>query len=230
MKQLVTEGIVLTRTDYGEADRIVTLLTPDYGKLSLMARGVRRPKSKLAGGIELFSVSQLTFIRGRGDLGTLISIRLNRHYGNIVSSIERVQLGYDLIRQLHRATEDAPEVEYFTLLKESFAALDETSIDIAVIRLWFNSGLLRLGGHSPNLRTDADGRSLKADDSYVFDIETMSFRAQNDGPFSADHIKFLRLVYSGASAKLLGQVQNAASLATNLSTLTQTMLAANIRL
>ena len=57
MKQLVTEVIILARTDYGEADRILTVLSPEYGKLRLLAKGVRRVKSKLAGGIELFSVS-----------------------------------------------------------------------------------------------------------------------------------------------------------------------------
>lgn len=230
MKQLVTEGIVLTRVDYGEADRIVTLLTPDQGKLGLMARGVRRPKSKLAGGIELFSVSQITYIRGRGDLGTMVSSRLEKHYGHIVSSIDRVQLGYDLIKMLHRATEDAPEAEYFTLLRQALAALDDLTIDPPLIRFWFSSQLLKLAGHSPNLQTDGHGQKLSADGSYNFDFDAMSFSAQPDGQFSADHIKFLRLVYSGASPKLLNQVGNAGGLVSDTAVLSQTMLAANIRI
>jgi DNA repair protein RecO (recombination protein O) len=58
MKTIVTKGIVLTRTDYGEADRILHFLTPDQGKIAGIAKGVRKSKSKLAGGIELFSVSK----------------------------------------------------------------------------------------------------------------------------------------------------------------------------
>ena len=57
-KDLRTKAIVLRRTDYGEADRILQLLTPS-GKRSVIARGVRKEKSKLAGGIELFSVSDV---------------------------------------------------------------------------------------------------------------------------------------------------------------------------
>jgi recombinational DNA repair protein (RecF pathway) len=57
---------------------------PDSGKLSLMAKGVRKVKSKLAGGIELFSTSEITYIPGRGSVGTLVSSRLMRHYGGIV--------------------------------------------------------------------------------------------------------------------------------------------------
>src|SRR5664279_3509870 len=125
MRQIVSEAIILNRIDYGEADRILTLLTPDYGKLSLVAKGVRRIKSKLAGGIELFSVSDITFIKGRGEIGTLVSTRLKKHYGAIVTDYERTMLGYELIKRLHRVTEDQTESEYFDLLREAFEALND---------------------------------------------------------------------------------------------------------
>ena len=51
MKQFISTGIVLARTDFGEADRILTMLSPDFGKLHLIAKGVRKERSKLAGGI-----------------------------------------------------------------------------------------------------------------------------------------------------------------------------------
>src|SRR4051812_28556736 len=107
MRQILTRGIVLSRTDYGEADRIVSVLTPDQGKLRLMAKGVRKVKSKLAGGIELFSVSELSFIPGKNDIGTLVSARLTQHFANIVKDINRTMFGYELLKRLNRATEDA---------------------------------------------------------------------------------------------------------------------------
>jgi len=85
VNQIVTTAIVLSRLNYGEADRIITVITPDNGKLRLMAKGVRRVKSKLAGGIELFIVSSLTFIKGKGDIGTLVSSRLQTHFSSIVT-------------------------------------------------------------------------------------------------------------------------------------------------
>ena len=66
MDRINTQAIVLRRTDFGEADRIINFLTPDRGKISGLARGVRKQKSKLAGGIELFSVSDITYLVGRG--------------------------------------------------------------------------------------------------------------------------------------------------------------------
>ena len=125
MNQIQTTGIILSRTDYGEADRIITVLTPNQGKLRLMAKGVRKSNSKLAGGIELFSVSQLSYIKGRGEISTLVSTRLVKHYGNIVKNIDRVQLGYSIIKMLNKTTEDQPEEAYFELLQKGFEALDE---------------------------------------------------------------------------------------------------------
>ena len=183
MKQIKTTGIILSRTDYGEADRILTVLTPDHGKLRLKARGVRKVKSKLAGGIELFSTSHITFIEGKGDsgLGTLISTRLIKHYGHIIDDIDRVQLGYELIKLLNRATEDHPEEEYYQLLDRAFAALDDPTINTDLIRAWFQAQLLRQAGHAPNLKTDTNDRPLNAETVYNFDLEAMTLTPHGQG-------------------------------------------------
>ncbi len=207
MNQLTATGIVLTRTNYGEADRIITMLTPEHGKLRLMAKGVRRVKSKLAGGIELFSVSNITFIRGRGDIGTLVSTRLLKHYGKIISDIQRVQLGYDLLKLLNKVVEDNAEPAYFDLLQQSFEALDDTSISEELIRAWFAAQLLRLGGHTPNLRTDSFGNALDANAMYEFDYDAMAFVPHDGGSYQPDHIKFLRLVFSGNQPRVLRQIR-----------------------
>lgn len=229
MNQLVTNGIVLSRTNFREADRIIKLLTSDKGKISLLARGVRKPKSKLAGGIELFSVSSVTYIQGRGELGTLVSARLDRHYGAIVKHIDRVQLGYELIKALDRATEDEPEAEYFELLQNCFAALDDDTIDVGLIRFWFNTQLVAQSGHSPNLSSDASGQKLQADKTYTFDYDSVSFAEHPNGNFTADHIKFLRIAFAGNSPKILQQISGGQELLHIVMPLAQTMLTSYIR-
>jgi DNA repair protein RecO (recombination protein O) len=207
MNQLTTTAIVLSRTDYGEADRILTLLTPDHGKLRLMARGVRRVKSKLAGGIELFSVSSITFMRGRGDIGTLVSARLNKHYGKIVAHIERTMLGYELLKQLNRLTEDEAEAAYFTLMERSFAALDAPDVPTHLIHAWFMAQLLQLNGHSPELRYDAEGRPLAVAAAYDFVVERMAFVPRSSGGhFSGRHVKALRLLFGDHEPSVLYRV------------------------
>jgi DNA repair protein RecO (recombination protein O) len=230
VKQLVTKGIILSRTDYGEADRIVTLLTPDQGKLRLMARGVRKPKSRLAGGIELFSISDLTYMQGRGEIGTLISSRLIKHYGTIVRDITRVQLGYDLIKMLNRATEDQPEPDYFELLDQAFQALDDSQINVELIRLWFEARLLYLAGLSPNLHTDTSGDKLQTSATYNFDFDAMTFTTHTDGHFNASHIKTLRLLFSHHLPRTLNQVQGLPEQLPELTPLVRTMLTSYIRI
>jgi DNA repair protein RecO (recombination protein O) len=223
VKQTLTTGIILSRTNYGEADRILTILTPDHGKLRLVARGVRKVKSKLAGGIELFSTSHITFIEGRGELGTLISTRLIKHYGHIAQDLARVQLGYELIRTLNRATEDYPEPEYFKLLEQAFAALNDSAVSLELIRVWFQAQLLRLAGHTPNLKNDAGGQKLDADKLYNFDLDSMAFTSSQNGRFMADHIKTMRLLFSLHNPNDISQVQGLNSLISDLNPLIQAL-------
>lgn len=230
MNQLQTSAIVLSRTDYGEADRIINVLTPEKGKLALMARGVRKPRSKLAGGIELFSISDITYIRGKGEIGTLISVKLKHHYGKIVQDIERVQLGYEIIKALNRATEDQPEPEYFQLLEQAFAALENSNIDKSLIKIWFSAQLLRQAGHTPNLRTTSEGMKLEAGQKYNFDYDDVLFVDHNSGKYNSDDIKFLRLLFSGNRPEVLSKVENYKKLCKTSSPLIQAMLSAYIRL
>jgi DNA repair protein RecO (recombination protein O) len=229
MNQLNTSGIILSRTDFGEADRILTLLTPDHGKLRLIAKGVRRVKSKLAGGIELFSISDITYIRGRGDMGTLVSTRLRKHYGEIVKDIQRTMLGYDLIKILNKATEDEPEPDYFHLLQQAFDALDDAQVPPEIIRLWFAMQLLRIAGHMPNLQTDTTGKKLDAEATYDFSFDDMTFATTPHGHVAVNEIKFLRLGFSGNQPKILHQVQNSVELTKAAAPLVQTMLNTYIR-
>ncbi|HEX7368326.1 MAG TPA: DNA repair protein RecO [Candidatus Saccharimonadales bacterium] len=235
MNQQLTRGIVLGRIDYGEADRILTLLTPDCGKLRLLARGVRKVKSKLAGGIELFSISTIAFVRGRGEIGTLISTRLERHFGAVTRDIDRTMLGYELIKQLDKATEDQPEAEYFLLLEYAFEALDAADVGVDLMRAWFAAQLLKLAGHTPNLHTDTSGQKLSAGQAYDFSLDDMTFaqpqpaRSRSGSQFRADDIKFLRLLFSSNPPAVLQKVSGADTLTRSCQPLVLAMLRTYIR-
>lgn len=228
-QQIVTKGIVLSRTDFGEADRILTLLTPDHGKLRMMARGVRKSKSKLAGGIELFSTTNITYMTGKGELGTLVSSRLITYYDIIITDIERVQLGYELIKLINKTTEDQPDSGYFQLLEQSFIALNDKIISVDLIRTWFHAHLIRMAGHSPNLRIDSSGQPLDQDTSYNFDPEDMVFTPHKQGHFTSNHIKTLRLLFDGYTASSLNRVTGLNDNLKDISPLVKTMITTHIR-
>ena len=223
---LNTQGIVLSRTNYEEAARIVTLITPDHGKLTLMARGVRKTKSKLAGGIELFSVSDISYIAGRGEVGTLTSARVSKHYGNITKDLDRTNTAYVAIRAINKNTQDQPEPAYFNLLHDTLAALDDLQIPPPLCDLWFRAQLLKLAGHSPNLRTDASGAALQPAKKYDFDFDAMAFKpnGRHALSFTSDHIKLLRLLFGAHQPTDLQKVQGTDKLLQDLNPLLQSIL------
>lgn len=194
MRGIVAKGIVLARTNYSEADRILTILTPDHGKISVIAKGVRKSKSKLAAGVELFSVSHITFIPPKKDVGTLISSRLDKHWGNIVGDIDRTTFAYEVLKQVNKLTEAAPGPEYFELTAQTLAAADNTKLNLDVARLWYALHLLHVSGHTPNLKTDTNQVALDETSDYTFDLEKMAFSAHKAGMFNAQHIKLFRVL------------------------------------
>ena len=73
---LNTEAVVLSRRNFGEADRIITLFTRDHGKITVLAKGVRRPRSKKAGHLEIGSWCKIFVARGKNlDLLTEVEIK-----------------------------------------------------------------------------------------------------------------------------------------------------------
>jgi DNA repair protein RecO (recombination protein O) len=230
MRRFTTQGIVLTRTDYAEADRILTFLTSDHGKVRTIAKGVRKSKSKLAGGIELFSISDLTLIVGRSELNTLISSRLVRHYGNIVKNIERTQLAYELLKTINKATEDEPEAAYFKLLDQSLAALDDPQLNVNLTKLWFDMQLLKLAGHIPNLHTSSTGVKLADSKTYSVNLDKMNLEPAASGRLNANHIKFMRLGFKAGRPQTIHRINDATSLATACAPIIQTMLRAHVRI
>ena len=203
MNQFTTTGITLARTDYGEADRIVTFLTPEQGKVRAMAKGVRKPKSKLAGGIELFSISDLTLIKGRGDLNTLASSRLKIHFADIVTDITRTMLGYDILKIINRVLEDEGGEEFYELLKDSLESLNHLKTPTELVEASFLMRLMSLMGHEPNLTADVKGKPLVPEEHYQFSYDDMGFFPFETGLFTQNHIKLLRLLGHNHAGMLL---------------------------
>lgn len=204
MKTHQTRAIVLRRTNYGEADRILQLLTPE-GRRSVMAKGVRRQKSKLAGGIELFAISDVVLGEGKGDIGILTSSRLVHFYRHIIEDYDRLQFGYFAIKEIARASETVDEPEWYDALSEIFMALDSQTIPLEMTQAWFYMHYAALLGHELNLAFDTNGEKLDAAKTYRYDVGEQGLRESPGGEITAEHIKLLRLIAS-KSLKILAQI------------------------
>lgn len=213
-ENLTTRAIVLRRTDYGEADRILTILTPDNGQISVIAKGVRREKSKLAGGIELFSVCELSMVRRLGasdGLWTLTSSRIVQFYDQIIADYDRLQFGYRAIKVIGSYSQSIDAPELYNGLNQVFQMLNQTTVGLQLVECWFNLLMARLSGGELNLTTDKNGMKLVEGASYGFDVaERVFVFLGGDGRFSTDVIKLLRLLsVSGADIVLrLGHIDD----------------------
>lgn len=189
---LRTKAIVLRRTNYGEADRILNLLTPE-GKISALARGVRKEKSRLAGGVELFSVADIVIHHGRSSLGTLTSAKMLRFYGNILASMPRLELASSFLKQLDRAAEQADNPEFFDLLEQALSGL-HGDIEPELVAAWFHLNLLRASGEEINLLRDTAGSRLDPQSRYFWDSAEQALRLHPGGNIGASEIKLARLI------------------------------------
>lgn len=195
MNTIITQSIVLSRLQYGEADRILKLLTRDQGKITVMARGVRKVKSKLAGSIELFGVSEIGYVQGKGDMGTLVTARLSKHFPGIMSDIDKTMMGYEILKTINKITEAGCDSSYFDFAVSSLEGLAGLSgaSDLVGFRVWFGMQLLSLMGHAPNIDTAQDGSPLREGAAYQFHFDDMAFYETPRGSYNDLHIKLLRI-------------------------------------
>ena len=187
------QAIVLRRTDYGEADRILHLLT-SAGRRNVIAKGVRREKSKLAGGIERFALCDVVVRRGRGELGILTSAQLQQFYRHILDNYERMQFGYEILKLVNRASEQVDEPAWFSVAQQVLAQLNNMKVEQKLIETWFYLQYAGLLGDELNLRTDVTAHTLSPDKTYMYDSTEKGLRLAEQGDLSADAIKLLRLI------------------------------------
>lgn len=195
MKSERLRAIVLRRTNYGEADRIVQFLTP-MGRRSAMARSVRKEKSRLAGGIELFAVCDVVLTKGRGNLAVLTSARLVHFYRHIMENYDRMEFCYEVMRLIAAASETVDEPEWYDILAQVLAALDSKSIDLRLTKTWFYLQHSKMLGHELSLTHDVSGKKLQKGERYLYDEAESGLRQAANGSLTTQHITLLRLVQS----------------------------------
>ena len=203
-----TKAIVLRRTNYGEADRIINFLT-EQGVIAAIAKGVRKEKSKLAGSVELFTVSDITLHKGLNNkLCVLTSAKMLEHYGQIVYKLPELELAGMIMKKISHLAEASTGPEYFDLLHQILSALN-AGVNPELVETWFWLNLAKIGGEQINLIKDTDGHDLDPFKTYVWDSTESALREQLGGNVGAEEIKLMRLMLSN-SLKVTSRVKDIA--------------------
>lgn len=166
-----TEGIVLRGRDFGEADRLVTLLAPEHGKLRAVAKGIRRMTSKKAGHLEPFARCTLMLSQGR-DLDQIVQVDMLDAYLPLREDLDRYGQACYLTELTDRFSVEGTEHRalYDAFLTALVALAHEA--DAALVCRWFEMSVLTLNGLSPSwARCAGCGAAVEPGVTYAFDLE-----------------------------------------------------------
>ena len=165
-RRYTTDGIVLSRFDYGEADRILTLITPGLGKLKAIAKGIRKPTSRIGGSLEPFAELHLALAHGRTfDVVTQVSVaqpwlRLRDDLISFGTASYLAELADRTLEERHAAE------PIYLLLRRAYELLDAGMAPGRVAR-WYEIHLADELGVRPEVdRCVECGRLLEPDERY----------------------------------------------------------------
>ncbi|MBN1217373.1 MAG: DNA repair protein RecO [Anaerolineae bacterium] len=145
-----TDAIILRRSDFGEADRLLTVFTPERGKLRLLAKGVRKTTSRKAGHVELFMLTDMLVAQGH-TWDIISQAEIVEPYRDLRDDLERTGHAYYLAELADRFTEEHdPNRPLFELLAVTLAHLSHSPDPFIVLR-YFELHLLSLTGYQPQL-------------------------------------------------------------------------------
>ena len=152
MSYVKTKGIVIKEVNTGEADKIITIFTRNQGKLSALAKGARRPKSKLVAGTQFLCYSDFVLFKGK-DLFTVNSCEVVEPFYDIRNNL--VNLTYsahivDIIADI--VQENQPAVKVLQLFLNTLYMLAKTDKSPELITRTFEIRVLSILGYAPFVR------------------------------------------------------------------------------
>ena len=144
-----TEAVIIRRSSFGEADRLLTLITP-MGKRRVVAKGARKTTSRLAGHIELFTHASLLLAVGR-NLDIITQSTILQGFDTLRTDLQRISAAYYVAELIDRLMEEEDENRpAFDLLVATLQALDTTQ-NLDLVLRFYDLHLLGYVGYRPQL-------------------------------------------------------------------------------
>ena len=169
-EKIVTKGLVLRETQTKEADKILTVLTAEHGRLAVVARGARRKNSKIAAASQLLAFSELVLYEQRGWMMLSEAATLSL-WERVRLDVELLSLASYFAEMTEAVTgEGEPAEEILSLLLNALYALDTLRKPPELVKAAFELKLLSLSGYEP-LVADCAVCGKTAPEEPVFDAE-----------------------------------------------------------
>lgn len=151
-RQYQVNAIVLKRTDVGEADRLLTLLTAERGKLRAVAKGARKPSARKTGHVELFNAVALSMHVAR-EIDIITQAQTREPFLAMRDDLDRLSYAYYFAELIDRfVQEEIEQREVYELMRRALHWLEKTA-HLARTARYFEMQLLDALGYRPQLQT-----------------------------------------------------------------------------
>jgi DNA repair protein RecO (recombination protein O) len=165
-RTLKVDAVVLRHSDWGEADRLLTLYSREQGKLRAIAKGVRKIQSRKAGHLEPFTRTTIMLAKGQ-DLWIVTQAEAANLYQPIREDLQKMAQAAYVVELLDRFTyEEGQNWQLYKLLTETLERLSSSNDDFIPVK-YYEMRLLELLGYRPLLfECAACGEEVTAQDQY----------------------------------------------------------------
>lgn len=152
MKSLKVNGVILIENNMGDFDKMLTMLTPNLGKIGCSARGARRPKSLLLSGTQFLCFGEYMLFKS-GDNYSINSCETIEMFYNIRTDLDKLTYATYITKIVNDVTtENQNSYNTLKLFLNTLYAISETDKDLDFITTVFKLRLLKIIGFGPNIR------------------------------------------------------------------------------
>lgn len=146
-----TEAVVIKSMDLGEADKIVTLFSPSFSRISAVAKGIRKTKSKFGARLEPFTQVNLLLHKGR-NLDVITQAEIICSFRSIKTDLQRLNYGFPMLDVVDKISQEGEkEKEIYDLLISALQTLEEMTDSFALLLAAFHLKTMALAGYLPRL-------------------------------------------------------------------------------
>ncbi len=164
MNKYNTTGIVLKSLNYKDADKMYTILTLEHGKITAMARGVRKISSRRAGNLDSFNLVRLKISENDKGYKNIDEVSTTNSFRYLKDSQEKSVKAYYIGELVYRTIEEGMEMEQtFKLLKKILELLDKSSLSPKVLVAFFEVVFLKQLGYMIDISRPTINLLLKGD-------------------------------------------------------------------
>lgn len=177
MGLIKTKGIIIGVANSADNDKVLTVLTPDLGKISVFCKGAKKTKSALLNSTEYLAFSELIIYKSPNDNYSINSAEVIEVFYNLRTDIEKLNYATMIAKIIYDVTqENEPSAQILQLFLNTLYVLSETEKNMDLIFSIFQIRLLAIIGFLPNV-----ARCVNCDTPMLEEMNEFYFSIKDDG-------------------------------------------------